>query len=75
MAPYFELMRKVAQEKTHWHQAIPELHPLTMGIFDIINLKTPVVELSQSHLSMEQVDDICLSYAGHYVQVSYQIRF
>lgn len=46
-----------------------------MGISDIINLKTTVVELSQSHLSMEQADDICRSYAGHYVQVSYQTRF
>lgn len=75
MAPYSELIRKVAQEKTHWHQTIPELRPLTMEIFDIINLKTTVVELSQSHLSMGQVDDICRSYVGHYVQVSYQSRF
>lgn len=38
-----------------------------MEIFDTINLKTIVVELSRSHLSIEQVDDVGQPTTGHYV--------
>ncbi|KIR27628.1 hypothetical protein I309_03551 [Cryptococcus deuterogattii LA55] len=64
-----------SREDDHKLRAEKELHPLTMEIFDIINLKTTVVELSQSHLSMGQVDDICRSYVGHYVQFQLAGRY